>query len=798
MKKIITLVTAIAAWAGAYNASADTWTVTTIKEFQSRWEQARNLKAGECDTIFVAPANEDMTLGGTYNAKNGKCPNEGRVYVIGVPNAQGDKPILQFNADFDSTRNLTLVFENLHLQQTNGANESSGHILYWNEKNTNLANVDSVIFRNCEISNCPRSIYRAAPKANDKENSICNYFEMSGCTVHNMCITSKNNWPIIYFGQMPIEVVIKNNTFYDMPYVKSMIGFNYINQELGTQECSINFYNNTVLIASPFEGEFINTANYLSPGSVINVYNNLILYPDWRDAWNIDPDSSMTKLVVGDAIEVNAQYNVTEGYQPFEAGNKTDDPDKEWIFSVIENNFTMAEAELAWDDFFAREKKSFLLAQSEKIFTLGKVVDKENNYALTEEPTCIGNPSLYVEKLPTKADVNIKVNGSRSATVTIMPQKEIYVVGDTITVIADDHNRHNKFLDWSDGETETFRTEILTGDIDLTANFEEDLYELLWDTFNDFPKQEITLPVAADHFANKENPGEYRQRVWRGDSYADTTAVQGRSNKDAFDPAEDVNDTVLYVVALERTALDTIKVKDAETKEAYTGKTTNLKEIPGDCGGEHPTYHRISFSTKGLTGVKVSSKHLFEARSYKKTDVEWSLDDNEYKDLNAPIVIDSVAGDWKTTNVELPKEAENQEIVYVRWIGDPTQPIIGGGMEGTDSKATPQLRKYHTYHFIGDIMVSANESKTPEPELDPEEPDEPDAIENVEADVLAIAQSGNTVTLTNVAAATVELYNTVGARVASVPVIDGTAAVTLPAHGAYIVKAGKAGCIVVY
>lgn len=802
MKKIITLVTAIVAWAGAYHASADTWTVKNISEFKSRWKQTRNLNADQCDTILVAPENEDMTLGGTLDAKSGTCPNDGRVYVIGVPNAQGAKPILQFNADFDSTRNLTLVFENLHLQQTKGAGGNSGHILYWNSKNTNLANVDSVIFRNCEISNCPRSFYRAAPAQNDKENSICNYFEMSGCTVHNMCISSGNNWAIIYFGQNPVEVVIKNNTFYDMPYAKSMIGFSYINKELPAESCAIHFFNNTVLIASPFAGEFINTGDYLQPGSHIDVYNNLILYPDWRDGLSIDPNPDMTKLVVGDQIEVYAKYNVTEGYQTFEAGNIAEDDSKAWTYSEIENNYTMADAKLDWSAFLNRQKKSFLLARSENVYTLGKVVDEEGGYMLTEESTCIGDPNLYVEELPKEVTVSITVEGSKSAGYSLNPQKETYLTNDKIIVTADPHNQHNKFLGWSDGATELSHEITLKDNLTLTAKFEEDPYALLWDSFKDYTAKTLDLPVESDHTDEGFAAGSYSQKVWRDGSYVDTASCQSRVLGDKTAKDTVYNRSVSYFLALCRTALDTIKVKDAETKEDYTGKTTNQKAIPGDCGGEHPAYHQISFSTKGLTGVTIYTKHLFESRAYKKTNVEWSTNGTEFNPL-ASFEIDSVAaGIWVHNEVTLPQIAEGQDMVYVRWIGDPTAPIVGQGMTGSDSKATPQLRKYHTYHFIADIMVCANETggkpvfeRTPDSE--PEEP-EPGAVENVAADVLVIAQSGNTVTLTNAAAATAELYNTVGARIAAVPVIDGTATLTLPAHGAYIVKAGKAGRIVVY
>lgn len=807
MKKIITLVTAIVAWAGAYNVSAGTWKATTIKEFQQYWQQMGGHKtAADCDTILVVPAKEDMTMGGTYNAKVGDAhPITGKVVVIGVPNENGVKPILQFGCEFNNTDGLSLIFENLDLQYRGGTTASSGQIFYWDKK---VGNVDSIIFRNCDINNLCRSLYRSVPPDNSKAG-ICNYFEMSNCTVHNGFVSASHNWPVIYFGQAPIEVVIKNNTFYDMPNLRDILQISYIDlEQTGAEQCTISFYNNTVLVASNNGDDgsgsrtcdVIDVGNYLALGSTVNMYNNLILYPDWRDELNV-ATVAKPRLVAGTDFILNAKYNVIEGYQPFSAGEDTKNGEG-FLSADTTENFTMADAELAWDDFFDREKKSFLLAQSEKVYTLGKVVDEEGGYVLTDEPTCIGDPNLYRTRL-IKAAINVNVTGSRTAKVTIMPKKEVYLVDDEITVIADTHNQHNKFLGWSDGETEIAHKITLTGDLNLTATFEEDPYALLWDTFKDFTSQTLELPVESDHMDDGLTAGSYSQKVWRGESYVDTASCQSRVLNNKTEKDTVYNRTVSYPVALCRTALDSAKVEECEKAESFTSVTENARPLtPAECGGEHPAYHLISFSTKGLTGVTIYTKHLFEARSYKKTNVEWSTNGTDFN-LLASFEIDSVAaGIWVHNEVTLPTEAEGLDMVYVRWIGDPTQPIVGPGMDGTDKSATPQSRKYHTYHFIADIMVCANETggkpvfeRAPDPEP---EPDEPDAIENVEADVLAIAQSGNTVTLTNVDAATVELYNTVGARVASVPVIDGTAAVTLPAHGAYIVKAGKAGCIVVY
>ncbi len=75
---------------------------------------------------------------------------------------------------------------------------------------------------------------------------------------------------------------------------------------------------------------------------------------------------------------------------------------------------------------------------------------------------------------------------------------------------------------------------------------------------------------------------------------------------------------------------------------------------------------------------------------------------------------------------------------------------------------------------------------------------EPDAIESVEAESLVVAQTGNVLSVSGVEAPAVEVYTIAGVQVATVPVVAGEAVVTLPAHGTYVVKAGKASKVVLY
>ena len=127
---------------------------------------------------------------------------------------------------------LSLFFSNISLQYRSGNTATSGQIFYWEKV---YCPIDSFVVKNCEITNIARSFYRSVPAKdsidtdNDgildaegdyKDGSIINYFEMSDCKVHKNMITAGNNWPLIYFGQTPKYVTIKDNVFFDMPYCK--------------------------------------------------------------------------------------------------------------------------------------------------------------------------------------------------------------------------------------------------------------------------------------------------------------------------------------------------------------------------------------------------------------------------------------------------------------------------------------------------------------------------------------------------------------------------------------------------
>lgn len=778
MKKIFTLAAAFMATALSFQAAADSWVVTTSAEFTAALGNLGRVK-GAMDTIFVNPESADVIISsGTYKT----VPTAGRFWIIGVP--EDFRPIVQLRFDAadptEPNSDLSMIFENLHLQYTGGKTATSGQLIYFNGK---YADMDTLAFRNCEISNYPRTIYRSVtPKDADGNYTTAgtvNYFEMSDCLVHDANLANmKNNWAAIYFGQIPIDVVFRNNTFYDLPDIKAIFTMNYISDDNGRRSGNFTFENNTLLVAAN-SYDVISVGSYMGPGSEFHINNNLFLWPDWTDEYNLEQTRKPKILTSSEAVLVYAANNVIEGYDNWIAGNVKDADTGEyaWIFADTTDNYTMATAELAWDDFYDRYNKDFSLLKSYNIYTAGE--DIEDN------PTYIGDGRWYLDEFPQKATVNVSIEGgSTTATVTIQPEKAIYFVGDEITVSIDLHDGLNTFMGWSDGVMEMNRTITLTGDLNLTANVVSADYEMLWDfcQLKDGTTKNLTLPFAANHAANAENVGQLGimtvEHSADGVTYADTTFAQTRNNKAYIYNGS--AEPVLFMAGLLRTRLDSVVVEQEEAAAGYN------EELTKACCA-NPDYYYIKFSTKGMTGVKVSAVLLAEARMHKTTKMEYSLDNATWNTLTT-VTIDSVGDAWRDAIATLPAAAENQDAVYVRWIGDVDSPIVGPGMAGTDKDANgwPVSRKYYTYQFIANIKVTAEAGGS--------------AIEEAQAETaaLVVAQSGDQVTVSNAEAATVEVYAANGALITSEAVVNGAATVTLPAHGVYYIKAGKDAKAVVY
>ena len=697
MKKRFTLFMLVAFCISLATMARNT-VVSSSAEFGNAWGALT-----DGDTISFAP--------GLMNIGNRTLPATGGTFTF---RSQYDHPdsmaIVQLQiSGVNTEEGITtgLIFENLHLQYRSPSS-TSGQIIYFNKV---YADISIVAFRNCEISQSVRSLIRTVKPsdipATDSTEAVeytssgdLEYLEMTDCIVHNTFASSSHNWPLLYFGHLPIEVYIARNTFYDMPYNKSIFTMNYAVPELG-RNAEITFENNTVCITGPTQGIVV-TGTYLGQESEFNFHNNLFLVPYWENDLNLhDSLYSAPRIISCRYGIINASHNLVEGYARWESGQNIDAETGDGAFLALDTmpQYTMADLELSWSDFlnpeggdysymyniplatagsdggpigdprwvmtFADPKNLTLVSNAEGAVvtpamgvyesgtevtisasevvgftfqnwqdTLGNVVSTENPYTfnITSDTYLVA----YYEELLSRA-ITIRLNGTNTATYSLSPAREIYYVGDEVTITVNAHYL-NDFLGWSDGSKELSRSFVVANDTTIVANFRQYPYMLAWDFCQLTANNTRFSSLEANHYVNEANKGEMNYVT--GDTLA--ADFQTRNNKFTAEGKE------LHYSALRRTP------------------AANF---------DNPDYLFVKFSTLGYTHITVKSAIASDNCVHLVQKMQYSLNGTDYIDF-AVDTLPSAEADWNQVwfplQGTLPKEAQNREEVYVRWIADKT------------------------------------------------------------------------------------------------------------------------------
>jgi len=746
MKKRFTLFMLVAFCISLATMARNT-VVSSSAEFGNAWGALT-----DGDTISFAP--------GLMNIGNRTLPATGGTFTF---RSQYDHPdsmaIVQLQiSGVNTEEGITtgLIFENLHLQYRSPSS-TSGQIIYFNKV---YADISIVAFRNCEISQSVRSLIRTVKPsdipATDSTEAVeytssgdLEYLEMTDCIVHNTFASSSHNWPLLYFGHLPIEVYIARNTFYDMPYNKSIFTMNYAVPELG-RNAEITFENNTVCITGPTQG-IVATGTYLGQESEFNFHNNLFLVPYWENDLNLhDSLYSAPRIISCRYGIINASHNLVEGYARWESGQNIDAETGDGAFLALDTmpQYTMADLELSWSDFlnpqagdysymyniplatagsdggpigdprwvmtFADPKNLTLVSNAEGAVvtpamgvyesgtevtisasevvgftfqnwqdTLGNVVSTENPYTfnITSDTYLVA----YYEELLSRA-ITIKLNGTNTATYSLSPAREIYYVGDEVTITVNAHYL-NDFLGWSDGSMELSRSFVVANDTTIVANFRQYPYMLAWDFCQLTANNTRFSSLEANHYVDEANKGEMNYVT--GDTLA--ADFQTRNNKFTAEGKE------LHYSALRRTP------------------AANF---------DNPDYLFVKFSTLGYTGITVKSAIASDNCVHLVQKMQYSLNGTDYIDF-AVDTLPSAEADWNQVwfplQGTLPKEAENQEVVYVRWIADKTSERVKlAGLEevayeylyisqivilGDDGNGGASWRvKPYDYYLAGDVV----------------------------------------------------------------------------------------------
>ncbi|MDD4640480.1 MAG: hypothetical protein PHF92_03855 [Bacteroidales bacterium] len=723
MKKLFTFFL-IVAFSVSFSVQAKSTLVKSATEFSNAWSAAT-----DGDTILCAP--------GSYGLGKDKLafPANGIITVRSQYEEPDSMAILQMQmtgSNIEEGVIAGLVFEYVHLQHID-ANRDDGHIIYFNKFYGNIA---ELVFRHCEVSGGVRGLFRSVKPANvaatDSTEEIVysscgdiEYFEMSDCKVSYTFIKSGNNWPLVYFGHLPIEMHFLRNTFYDMPYMKSIFTMNYADTELG-RNAEITFDNNTVCVTGP-TGGLINTGTYLGQESVFNFNNNLLLLPNWINDLNLHPDSIGTiPQIIGCRYGIiNASHNLVEGYRRWASGQNVDAETGEGAFLALDTvpQYTMADLNLSWSDFLNPEGGDYSYMYNIPLATAGSdggpigdprwvltFDDPKNLTVVANAEGAVVTPAMGVYESGSEVSVSasevvgftfknwqdtlgnvisaenpytftissdtylvayyeellsrvIDVNfrGTNTATYSLAPEQEIYYVGDEVTITVNTHYL-NDFLGWSDGSTELSRSFVVANDTTIVASFKQYPYMLAWDFCQLTANNTRFTSLEANHYVDEANKGVMDYVT--GDTIA--ADFQTRNNKFTTEGKE------LHHCALRRTPAENF---------------------------DNPDYLFVKFSTLGYSDIMVKSALASDNCVHLVQKMQYSLNGTDYIDF-AVDTLPSAEADWNQVwfplQGVLPQEAENQEEVYVRWIADPTSERV--------KLATLEEATYE-YAYISQIVI---------------------------------------------------------------------------------------------
>jgi hypothetical protein len=683
MKKLVTL-SCLFLMCFSVVLQAKNTVVSTKTQFTTAWGAL-----ADGDTISVAyNGGTILNIGEVKMTSAGGCITLMAQYPDSVPTLQ-----IQISG-IGLAEGVTcgLVCENLHLQYRSPTS-SSGQIIYFKEM---YANISQLVFRNCEISQSVRSLFRSTKPAASTSCGDVDYFEMTNCVVHNTFFAG-HVYPIVYFGHLPVEVNFKNNTFYDMPYLKSIFTISYADPNQG-RNATINFENNTVCLSGP-TGGLIVTGAFLGEESQFNIKNNLLLVPNWENDRNLhDSLYSDPKIVSCKYGMITAENNLIEGYRNWKAGEVIDSTGAgEFVSLDTIPQYTMSGLGVSWADFTDPEAgdysylfnsplatagsdggpigdprwvltfndpkyltvsagieeavvtpvkgvyengSSVTVTASEVVGyhfkswkdTLGNVVSTENPYTFS----ITSDASLVADYEALVArDVTVAISGSTTATYSISPVQAIYYEGDIVTITLDDH-AINRFMGWSDNKQVMKRTDTIQGNLTLTATFEPFPYLLAWD-FCQLTANNLKFSnLEANHYVDASNRGSMNHVG------LDTLSATFETRNNKFSAGE------LHNCAVRRTP------------------AANF---------DHPDYLFVKFSTKDQAYVKVVSSYGSDNCIYQVQKMQYSLNGTDYTDFDTdtlPATAEEAFNRWCYLEGALPAPALGQDSVFVRWIADPT------------------------------------------------------------------------------------------------------------------------------
>lgn len=725
MRKFTSLLVGLLALAPA-TMLADSWTktVTNKSEFNSAWTSIGEGVAGETYTIVCDwPADQPVNIG---NLNKTNCAQHAGRIVITSNQTEYDKmPAMlvafDFSKDFAAEDHFSLIFENVNLQFRTGASATSGQIVYQNKKDKLYG--DTIAFRNCDLNNFARTLFRSVPKS-DTYEGVLDWLELSNCRVHNGNILSGNNWYLLYPGTPVNHIKVEGNLIYDLPYSQGVVLISKAG-DTGVA-ATLEFNKNTILMARsnvPEDGStkgnrmtIVNTGNNLGQAATYYFNDNIFMVP--QAGQQLSPEGyseGATPLLTCDGGILSESNNVIDShFKGWIEGNSSEGESKfaaEFIGGMDGRpDLTPEEAGLtswaAGEVFQDPENSLYYLLKSNKLYTAGfDTYTDANGTAATMTGTQLGAQNMYVDAFPVKANVSVSVNGGQFVSYTITPEKPVYYVNDEITIALNDHNSKyrtfNTFKGWSDGSNETTRTITLTGDLDLTATYETE-----------------GSVISAFDFqgASGNNHNSYDANLYVDDAHKalayevmpDTAGLGAGTVAAPFTMQSTIENTALkFQMRPNKFGED----PEDEQMGIMSRRTPAVAHQAGQVD-----YAVYEVSTKGYNSVTFSAFVGTDNFGFKKQLAEYSLDGTTWTqfaegDLSTVARTANFAGTegtlygWLELKGDLPAEAGDQDKVYVRVISDPTSDALINTAAGAIDTKTADA-----FEYIGNVAFISNDA----------------------------------------------------------------------------------------
>jgi pectin methylesterase-like acyl-CoA thioesterase len=287
----------------------------------------------------------------------------------------------------------------------------------------------------------------------------------------------------------------------------------------------------------------------------------------------------------------------------------------------------------------------------------GNVLSADDDYKfpLNEDAEITANYTA----IPTYA-LSAGVDGANDYMVQVSPAanvvggKNMYEEGAKVTLIASS-NPVLAFSNWSNGLTSSEIEVEMTKDVNLTAIYSKTKdYIVGWDFY-----KEGNSPRTSD-FASTDN---------------DTRTL-----------------AMLNAEGNIASWLD-----KAHSKGGYEGRDAAVcwvNNAPiGSC------YWQTSFSAEAFTDIRVKSAMAYNYNAHKAYNIEYSLDGTSWKKIGT-VEMDG-AKNWKDTEFALPSDADNKELVYLRWIADMSS-AVDGAESSNDGAAISSIYVYGKEKIVND------------------------------------------------------------------------------------------------